>query len=85
MVRNLVARGRGVLAAIHDLNLAAEIADRALLIGRSGVLMLAPIDDILRSEAIEEAYQVRFSRLETPEGRVFVRAFAPDSGEIKQR
>ena len=76
IVRNLVARGRGVLAAIHDLNLAAEIADRALLIGRSGVLTLGPIDDILRSEAIEEAYQVRFSRLETAEGRVFVRAFS---------
>lgn len=74
MIRGLVSRGRGVLAAVHDLNLAAEIADFALLIGPSGVLTLGPVDDILRGEAIEEAYQVRFTRLETPEGRVFVRA-----------
>jgi iron complex transport system ATP-binding protein len=77
LVRDLARRGRGVVAAIHDLNLVGEMAQSALLIGATGVLMFGPVEDVLRSPALEEAYHVGFDRIETSDGRVFVRALSP--------
>jgi len=77
LVKDLATHGKGVLTAIHDLNLASELAETAVLLGDSGVLVVGPIQEVLRSQALEEAYRVQFDRLETGDGRVFVRPLAP--------
>jgi iron complex transport system ATP-binding protein len=73
LTRSLAAEGRAVVAAVHDLNLAAELADQALLLGSDGVLLSAPIEDVLWSEALEKAYAVRFERTRSESGAVIVR------------
>ncbi len=76
LVKELARHGKGVLTAIHDLNLASELAETAVLLGESGVLVVGPIQEVLRSQALEDAYRVKFDRLETADGRVFVRPIA---------
>jgi iron complex transport system ATP-binding protein len=77
LTRELARQGRGVLVAIHDLNLAGEMADRALLLGANGVLLCGPVEEVLKSDALEEAYQVRFERMTASNGRIFVRPLNP--------
>ncbi len=73
LARRLASDGRGVLAAIHDLNLATDMADRAVLLGNRGVLLTDSVERVLRSDALEQAYNVSFERIETPSGSVLVR------------
>ncbi len=53
--------GLGVVAATHDLNLAGRYCDRVLLLDDGRVAACGPRDDVLRPEALESVYHVRFS------------------------
>jgi iron complex transport system ATP-binding protein len=55
-LRGLVARGAGVLAVLHDLNLAARFADRAVLLHEGRVHASGLIRDVLTEEAIGLTY-----------------------------
>jgi iron complex transport system ATP-binding protein len=76
LLKALAAEGRAVLAAVHDLNFASILADRAVLLGSSGIAMDAPCEAALESDALSDVYGVRFERLRDEEGRlrVFPRA-----------
>ncbi|WP_373290219.1 ATP-binding cassette domain-containing protein [Deinococcus daejeonensis] len=56
LARDLCAEGVGVLAVLHDLNLAAQYADRVLLLDGGQVLTCAPPDIALTSGHIRAAY-----------------------------
>ncbi|BBN96601.1 hypothetical protein DEGR_33340 (plasmid) [Deinococcus grandis] len=56
LARDLCAEGVGVLAVLHDLNLAAQYADRVLLLDGGQVLTCAPPGAALTSEHIRAAY-----------------------------
>jgi iron complex transport system ATP-binding protein len=70
LVRELAASGACVLAAVHDLNLAALIATEACLLHRGGIAQLGPIGDVLSGPMLEEVYEVRFERHSDAKGRV---------------
>ena len=72
LVRELAREGRGVVVALHDLNLAAAITDRALLLSRGRLAMDGPTEAVLASERLDEAFETRFDRLQTPAGRPVV-------------
>jgi iron complex transport system ATP-binding protein len=74
LIRSLSRRGIGSLTAIHDLNLAPLIADRAVLLAGGRVVADGPMEEILRSELLDQTYGVRFERAELAEGRVFLLA-----------
>lgn len=76
LLRELAQDGRGVLMAVHDLNLASMVADRALLLGGGHVRMEGPTDHVLQSRELDHVYEVAFERMHTESGqlRVFARA-----------
>lgn len=76
LLRELAANGRGVLMAVHDLNLASMVADRALLLGLGQVYLEGPAAHVLRSAELDAVYGVSFERMTTESGqlRVFARA-----------
>ncbi len=56
--RQLAAEGVGVLAVLHDLNLAAAIADELVMLSDGRVHAIGPPADILTAEVIAAVYGV---------------------------
>ncbi|WP_181692960.1 ATP-binding cassette domain-containing protein [Natronomonas sp. LN261] len=59
LARELVAAGKTVVAAIHDLDLAARFCDRIALLSGGTVLADGPPDAVLTADRIESAFGVR--------------------------
>lgn len=72
LVRGLVAEGRTVVVALHDLNLVAPMASRAILLAEGKVAQDAPSEAILEGAALDAAFGTPFERLRTVEGRLVV-------------
>jgi len=49
LMRSLAASGRGILVAVHDLQYAASVGDRALLLVEGAVVAEGPVRDVLAS------------------------------------
>lgn len=62
--------GATVLAAIHDLNLAALYCDRLIFLQRGVVLADGPTRDVFTAENLERLYGARFLVLEHPAARL---------------
>lgn len=73
LLRAQVGAGKTVVCALHDLNEAAEFADRVLLLGCGEVLAFAPPPEALTSDLLQRAYGIRMELLRSPSGtlRVF--------------
>ena len=72
-VLELVDRMRGedgltVVAAMHDLTLAGQYADRVLLLSRGRVVADATPDEVLRPDLVSETYGARVEVLSRPGG-----------------
>jgi iron complex transport system ATP-binding protein len=57
-VRTRVAGGLGVLAVLHDVNLAAHIATHALLLKHGAVLAAGPVEAVLTSASLSALYDI---------------------------
>ncbi|MDN5873396.1 MAG: heme ABC transporter ATP-binding protein [Sinobacteraceae bacterium] len=56
MVRQVLSRGIGVLAVLHDLNLAAAFADRIYLLQRGCVVAHGTAPDVLQANLLNTVY-----------------------------
>nr|WP_231554195.1 ATP-binding cassette domain-containing protein [Halobellus rufus] len=56
LVRTLVARGKTAVAAIHDLNLAAQYCDELLLLADGEVAAFGPPASVLTEDALGDAF-----------------------------
>ncbi|MDQ7857928.1 MAG: ABC transporter ATP-binding protein [Armatimonadota bacterium] len=56
LLRGLASGGLTVIAALHDVNLAAAYADRLALLARGRVLAAGPAAEVIRPETIRQAY-----------------------------
>lgn len=72
LVRKLAAQGFGVLVAAHDLNLAAALATRALVLCQGRLALDAPLPDALFSAEVAAAFGVGFEQARTDRGAVRV-------------
>lgn len=72
LVRELSNEGRAIVVALHDLNLAAAMADRAVLLAEGRVAMDAPTETVLASDRLDAAFKTTFDRLRTQDGRPVV-------------
>lgn len=59
LVREAVDDGKGALAAIHDLNLAARVCDRLILLANGRVRTEGPPRKVLADDALADAFGVR--------------------------
>ncbi|HWD37862.1 MAG TPA: ABC transporter ATP-binding protein [Fimbriimonas sp.] len=72
LVKGLTAKGKTVLSAVHDLNLASLIAVRAVVLGNGQVAKDGPVEDVLFSDELEQCYGTRFERIRTSTGRLLI-------------
>lgn len=58
--RSLAENGATVIMAVHDLNLGARIADRALVLKDGRVLASGPATQVFRTDVFERAFDIPF-------------------------
>ena len=63
LFRALAYEGKGVVAVLHDLNLAGLFADRVLLLKEGRAVAYGPPQAVLHPGLLEEVYEVAFSVL----------------------
>ena len=56
--------GRAVVASLHDLNLAAELATHALLLDGRGGVAAGPVDEVMTPDRLSRAFGVAIERVE---------------------
>ncbi len=71
-LRAVAAAGGGVVLVLHDLNLAARIADDAVLMRGGRIVAAGPADAVLTAPLIAEAYGVAVEIGVTPAGQRFI-------------
>jgi iron complex transport system ATP-binding protein len=59
LIRDQVRRGVTVIAAIHDLNLAARYADRVAALSHGRIVALGPIQEVFTEELIHSVWGVK--------------------------
>jgi iron complex transport system ATP-binding protein len=75
LLRELAGSGVGVVVVVHDLTLAARLADRAVLLdGRGRVRASGPAREALTPEGLEGVFGVPFARLGAPGGEALLPA-----------
>lgn len=70
LVRALARLGRATIVALHDLNLAPLVGERAVLLHNGRIGMDAPMHEVLESALLDDAYNVRFDRTRLDTGRL---------------
>ena len=71
-LRAVAAAGSGVVLVLHDLHLAARVADDAVLLRGGRVIAAGPAADVLTAPLIAEAYGVEVEIGVTPAGHRFI-------------
>lgn len=69
VARRLADDGVGVLAAIHDLNLAIDYADEAILLREGRVLTSGPVHEVMTGERLGDCFNVPVEILTREDGR----------------
>ena len=79
-------KGKTIIAVTHDINLATQYCDQALLLGADGSYRFGPAAEVLSAEQIEEVFGITVFAGQIGKGKFFVPLgkFAKDKGWIKQ-
>lgn len=86
LVADLVAEGTTVVAAIHDLNLAAHYCDALLLLHDGGILASGPPGEVLTEQHLEAAFGTRAAVGRHPvTGSTHVTALPEADGDLEGR
>src|SRR6185503_18694965 len=72
LAQKLRSQGKGLLTAMHDLNLASDIGETAVLLHEGRVAIQAPVEDVLSSPLLDQTYGVPFHRFRDETGRLRV-------------
>jgi len=73
ILRDLCNGGMLVVAATHDLNLAAAYSDRIVVLNRGRVVADGPPSESLTAEKIRDVFEVEAYMEQTPEGGSWIR------------
>jgi len=69
LLRAAANAGAAVLAVVHDLDLAAKLADRMIVLAEGRVLASGTPSEVLTVELIERVWKVRARRVDEQDGR----------------
>lgn len=69
LIGGLAEQGLAVIAAVHDLNLAAQVADSGLVVSGGKVVCQGPLATILESKELDAAFGVGFERSGGADGK----------------
>ncbi len=77
VIRSIACAATTAFVVTHDLNEAATIADRIIVLGQGRVLAFAPPDEALQGEILKRAYGIAFERITVAGGiRVIPRGYS---------
>jgi iron complex transport system ATP-binding protein len=68
LVRQLAKSGLSILVALHDLNLAAHLAQHAVLLDEGKISCAGTVSDVLENPALDKAYGTSFERMKGSDG-----------------
>ena len=71
-IRDVASKGVAVCCVLHDLNLAAQLADKVVLLQSGQMLASGLVDEVMSENTLGELYQVSVTKLETESGAVFL-------------
>ncbi len=66
-LRQKADEGCAVLLAMHDLNVAAQLADKVILVSSGGMHCQGTTDEVLQPEILKEVFSLDFYAVEHPE------------------
>ena len=66
LVSQLAEEGIGILAILHDINVAAQFADRIVVLHEGAIAIEGGAQEILQSNLLEDIYQTQFLSLSHP-------------------
>jgi iron complex transport system ATP-binding protein len=72
LMRELSRQGYTIVVAMHDLNLAAAVADQGLLLADGKVGLQKPMPELLAHPLTDAVYGVAFRRLQSTEGHPYI-------------
>ncbi len=72
LFRRTADAGAGVIASLHDVNLAARVADRCLLLFGDGRWEFGPTDDVLDAARLEALFETPMEAVRWRDRRLFV-------------
>lgn len=79
-----IEKGKTILAVTHDINLAAQYADLALLIGTDKNYLYGPTKDVFSQKQIEKIFDTKIFAATVGKGKIFLPLgkFAKDSRAV---
>jgi len=83
LLRLQASNGKAVICALHDINEAAEFADKIVLLGMRGLLAADIPKNVLTAPLLERAYGIAAEQIVMPDGTF--RVFAIDSATTDPR
>jgi len=72
--RSITARGAALFMSLHDVNLAARLADHCLLLLGDGQTVAGPTGDVLTLPVLERLYEQKLEQLTSSQGPVWIPA-----------
>ena len=85
LMRLVTGRGLTVIAALHDMNLAADHCDQLAVLGHGRLLATGTPAEVLDEDLIRTAFNVASRQLEHPlTGRTLIAVASPSSSGIRQ-
>lgn len=82
IARAFAERNTGVIAVLHDLNLAAQYADRVAVLHRGEIVAIGPVSDALAPELVHRVFGLETVALRHPE--LTTHLLVPKDGACKK-
>ncbi|BBB27673.1 heme ABC transporter ATP-binding protein [Amphritea japonica] len=70
-IRQVAATGVAVCCVLHDLNLAAQLADQVVLLQNGQMLASGAVDEVMTESCLSDLYQVMVRKVDTETGPLF--------------
>lgn len=71
-IREVAINGVAVCCVLHDLNLAAQLADQIVLLQNGQMLASGPVDEVMIETSLSDLYQVSVRKVEAESGLFFI-------------
>ncbi|WP_290703191.1 heme ABC transporter ATP-binding protein [Amphritea sp.] len=71
-IREVAINGVAVCCVLHDLNLAAQLADQIVLLQNGQMLASGPVDEVMIEKTLSDLYQVSVRKVEAESGPFFI-------------
>ena len=84
LIEKLAGEDKAVALSLHDVNIAARVSDRCLLLFGDGRWLLGHTADVLSTENLLALYDTPMEQLAVGEGTVFVPALSPRDREASR-